>query len=352
VSIEQRKLDHVRYALELPPSKENGFSDLSFVHRALPDCDVADVSLATSIGGLTLSSPILINAMTGGAERTERINRDLAEVARRTGIAMAVGSQRAALKDERLVRTYAVVREVNPDGIVIANLGAGASVPDAQRAIDMIGANLLQLHLNPAQELTMPEGDREFRGLTERIAEVAAGVSVPVIVKEVGNGMAAETFDKLATTGVQVVDVAGRGGTNFVSIENQRRTNFHYVQLEDWGQTTVVSLLEAQDKRDRFDLIGSGGVMSAMDAAKCLALGARAVGVAGALLRPMMEHGVEHAVELVQHWLEELRVILTLQECHTVAELAERPVIVRGETAAWCDLRGIALEPLARRGMK
>ncbi|MGZ4031299.1 MAG: type 2 isopentenyl-diphosphate Delta-isomerase, partial [Tumebacillaceae bacterium] len=174
MSIEQRKLDHVRYALELPTTMENGFSDLRFVHRALPDCDVADVSLATSIGGLTLSSPILINAMTGGAERTEQINRDLAEVAKRTGIAMAVGSQRAALKDERLMRTYAVVREVNPDGILIANLGAGASVADAQRAIDMIGANLLQLHLNAAQELTMPEGDRAFRGLTEAIAEVAA----------------------------------------------------------------------------------------------------------------------------------------------------------------------------------
>lgn len=331
---------------------ENGFSDLRFVHRALPDCDVADVSLATSIGGLTLSSPILMNAMTGGAERTEQINRDLAEVARRTGIAMAVGSQRAALKDERLVRTYAVVREVNPNGVVIANLGAGATLADAQRAIDMIGANLLQLHLNPAQELTMPEGDREFRGLTEKIAEVAAGVSVPVIVKEVGNGMAAETFEKIKRTGARIVDVAGRGGTNFVSIENQRRTNFQYVQLESWGQTTVESMLEAQPYLESFDLIGSGGVMSAMDVAKCLSLGARAVGVAGAILRPMMEHGVEHAVELVQHWLEELRVILTLQECRTVDELAQRPLIVRGETAEWCRLRGIDLESLARRGMK
>ncbi|MGZ4122079.1 MAG: type 2 isopentenyl-diphosphate Delta-isomerase, partial [Tumebacillaceae bacterium] len=266
MSIEQRKLDHVRYALELPTTMENGFSDLRFVHRALPDCDVADVSLATSIGGLTLSSPILINAMTGGAERTEQINRDLAEVAKRTGIAMAVGSQRAALKDERLMRTYAVVREVNPDGILIANLGAGASVADAQRAIDMIGANLLQLHLNAAQELTMPEGDRAFRGLTDAIAEVAAKVSVPVIVKEVGNGMGAETFAKLATTGVRVIDVAGSGGTNFVSIENQRRTTFHYEQLEGWGQTTAISLLEAQAYREKFDLIGSGGVMSAMDA--------------------------------------------------------------------------------------
>lgn len=350
MSIEQRKLDHVRYALELQPTLQNGFGDLSFVHRALPDCDVADVSLATSIGGLTLSSPILINAMTGGAEATEHINRNLALVAKRTGIAMAVGSQRAALKDERLVRTYAVVREVNPDGIVIANLGAGASVADAQRAIDMIGANLLQLHLNAAQELTMPEGDRAFRGIIEAIAEVAAGVSVPVIVKEVGNGMAAETLEKLAATGVRAVDVAGRGGTNFVSIENQRRPGMQFVQLEGWGQTTVVSLLEAQAYRGRFDLIGSGGVQNAMDAAKCLALGAAAVGVAGAILRQMQEHGVETACELVEHWHEELRAICTLQECQQVTELAERPLIVRGETAEWCRLRGIPLEPLARRG--
>jgi isopentenyl-diphosphate delta-isomerase len=351
VSIEQRKLDHVRYALELPVTQRTGFSDLSFVHRALPECNLADVSLATKVGGLDFSSPIFINAMTGGAEETERINRDLAILARETGIAMAVGSQRAALKEARLERTYRVVREVNPDGIVIGNLGAGATPEDAQRAVDMIGANLLHLHLNVAQELTMPEGDREFRGIVERIQAVVEQVSVPVIVKEVGNGMSAETFVKLAAIGVPVVDVAGMGGTNFVTIENQRRPGQRFAQLEGWGQTTAVSLLEAQAFRGQFDLIGSGGVQTAMDAAKCLALGAKAVGVAGAILRPLMEHGVSFAVDLVRHWQEELRVILTLQECRTVAELAERPLIVRGETAEWCRLRGIDIESLARRGI-
>jgi isopentenyl-diphosphate Delta-isomerase len=352
MSIEKRKLDHVRYALELPVSLNNGFSDLSFVHRALPGTDLTDVSLATSIGGLKLSSPILINAMTGGADKTEEINRKLADVAKRTGLAMAVGSQRAALKDERLVRTYRVVREVNPDGIVIANLGAGANVADAQRAVDMIGANLLQLHVNVAQELTMPEGDREFRDIADKIREVIDGVSVPVIVKEVGNGMSMETFEILAELGVPVVDVAGMGGTNFVSIENQRRSGLHFQGLEGWGQTTAISMLEAQDYVGRFDLIGSGGVQQAMDAAKCLALGAKAVGVAGAILRPMMEHGTEMAVALVEHWQDELRAILTLQACHSVEELAQRPLIVRGETAEWCRLRGINIESIARRGMK
>ena len=160
MSIEQRKLDHVRYALELNPSLDNGFSDLRFVHRALPDFDLGDVTLATTLGGLSFSSPLLINAMTGGAGRTEEINRGLAEVAKRTGLAMAVGSQRAALKDSALARTYSVVRDVNPAGILIANLGAGASLSDAQRAVEMIGADLMHLHLNAAQELTMPEGDR------------------------------------------------------------------------------------------------------------------------------------------------------------------------------------------------
>ena len=351
MSIEQRKLDHVRYALELPVTRNTGFSDLSFVHRALPECDLADVSLATEIGGLTLSSPILINAMTGGADQTERINRDLAALAQRTGLAMAVGSQRAALKDERLVRTYAIVREINPDGIVIGNLGAGASVADAQRAIDMIGADLLHLHLNVAQELTMPEGDRSFKGIAQQIREVVEGVSVPVIVKEVGNGMAAETYELLAELGVPVVDVAGSGGTNFVSIENQRRSGLHFQDLEGWGQTTAIALLEAQSYRYRFDLIGSGGVQNALDAAKCLALGARAVGVAGAILRPLMEHGLEAAVELVEHWHAELRAVLTLQGCVFTADLAERPLIVRGETAEWCRLRGIDIESIARRGM-
>ncbi|KEO83666.1 type 2 isopentenyl-diphosphate Delta-isomerase [Tumebacillus flagellatus] len=352
MSIEQRKLDHVRYALELNPSLHNGFSDLRFVHRALPDFDLADVTLATTLGGLSLSSPLLINAMTGGAGETEEINRNLAIAAKRTGLAMAVGSQRAALKDPSLVRTYAVVREVNPDGVVIGNLGAGATLEDAQRAVDMLGANFLQLHLNAAQELTMPEGDRSFRGILESIQEVVEGLSVPVIVKEVGNGMSTETFRKLADAGVRIVDVAGMGGTNFVSIENRRRTGLRFTELErEWGQTTAVSLLEAQPHVFQFDLIGSGGVQTALDAAKCLALGAKAVGVAGAILRPMMEYGVDTAVEIIEHWQEELRVIFTLQACRCVKELRERPLIVRGETAEWARLRGIDLERIARRGL-
>jgi isopentenyl-diphosphate delta-isomerase len=337
--------------MELTPTRNTGFADLSFVHRALPEFDLADVSLATEIGGLTLSSPILINAMTGGAEQTEKINRDLAEVAKETGIAMAVGSQRAALKHEELIRTYTVVREINPDGVVIANLGAGASVADAQRVVDMIGANFLHLHLNAAQELTMPEGDRSFRGVIEKIQAVRESLSVPVIVKEVGNGMAEETYHQLAKIGVQIVDVAGMGGTNFVSIENQRRKGLRFEHLEGYGQTTAISLLEAGAFRDRFELIGSGGVQNALDVAKCLALGASAVGMAGAVLRPLMEQGVGAAIEMVHHLHEELSAVLTLQSCRTVTELAERPLIVRGETAEWCRLRGIPLEPLARRGL-
>jgi isopentenyl-diphosphate delta-isomerase len=351
VSIEQRKLDHVRYALELPITENTGFSDLSFVHRALPECDLADVSLATSIGGLELSSPILLNAMTGGAGPTEAINRKLAELAKETGIAMAVGSQRAALKDPSLISTYKVARDVNPNGILIGNLGAGASVEDAQRAVEMIGADLLHLHLNVAQELTMPEGDRSFSGLLGKIEAVVRGVSVPVIVKEVGNGMSIETYRMLADIGVKAVDVAGRGGTNFVAIENRRRSGLHFEHLEGWGQTTAVSLLEAQEFVHAFDLIGSGGVQNAHDAAKCLALGAKAVGLAGAVLRPLMERGVEHAVELIEHLKSELKAIMALQGCKRVSELAERPVIVRGQTAEWCRLRGIPLEPIARRGL-
>lgn len=351
MSIEQRKLDHVRYAMEIAPTRNTGFADLAFVHRALPECDLADISLASTIGGLTLSSPILINAMTGGAEQTAKINRGLAEIAKETGIAMAVGSQRAALKHEELVSTYTVVRDVNPDGVVIANLGAGASVADAQRVVDMIGAHFLHLHLNVAQELTMPEGDRSFRGLMDKIAAVRESLSVPVIVKEVGNGMSEETYHQLAAIGVEIVDVAGMGGTNFVSIENRRREGLWFEHLEGYGQTTAVSLLEAQAFRDRFELIGSGGVQNAHDVAKCLALGASAVGMAGAVLRPLMDHGVSAAIGVVEHLHAELAAIMTLQGCTTVTQLTERPLIVRGETAEWCRLRGIALEPLARRGL-
>jgi isopentenyl-diphosphate delta-isomerase len=349
LSRETRKLEHIRLALAQRNGERSGFQDIRFVHPSFPEINLDEISLETQIGGLKFSSPILINAMTGGAEQTKAINRELALVAAETGLAMAVGSQRAAIQDPSLISTYSVVREVNPRGILIANLGANAGVREARLAVEMIGADLLQLHVNAPQELTMPEGDRSFRGLLQRIEEIVQNSPVPVIVKEVGFGMSLETYQKLLEAGVRIIDVGGRGGTNFIRIENERRGGSKYSSLEEWGQTTVISLLEASPFLEHATFIASGGIKHALDIAKSLALGASAVGIAGLFLRILQYKGRQALIEQIGHFHEELRVIMTLLGCKNITNLRNVPLVITGYTAAWCQARGIDIHAYAKR---
>ena len=184
---EKRKLDHLRLATELGEDREEaGWEDIRFVNLSLPEVDRQEVSVGYDWWGKHLRLPLLINAMTGGSEESLGVNAALAEVARETGVAMAVGSQHAALEDSRWTASYGVARRRNPQGVLLANLSARATPEQARQACEMIEADGLQLHLNVAQELAMPEGDRNFAGLLENIAQVVASVPVPVVVKEVG----------------------------------------------------------------------------------------------------------------------------------------------------------------------
>jgi isopentenyl-diphosphate Delta-isomerase len=205
VSRSERKWDHIRYALETGQKRFTAFDDVQFIHQSLPNINVSDVTFHQKIGELSLSSPIFINAMTGGGgEKTYNLNKQLAMVAKEAGLAMAVGSQMSALKDKSESYTYKVVRKENPSGVLIANLGSEAIPDQAKMAIDMIEANALQVHLNVIQELTMPEGDREFSGALKRIEAIVKEVNVPVIVKEVGFGMSKETVESLSSIGLQL----------------------------------------------------------------------------------------------------------------------------------------------------
>jgi len=346
-----RKMDHVRYALATGQSGRNGLADVRFVHNPLPDTSVAHISLSTRIGDLVMSSPILINAMTGGAAETEEINYGLGAAARATGVAMAVGSQMAAVKDASLSPSYAAARRANPDGFIIANLGSEATPEQANRAVDMIRADALQIHLNVVQELVMPEGDRSFEGALRRIEAVVRGVDVPVIAKEVGFGMTSAAAARLLSVGVAAVDCGGKGGTNFARIENARRDR-PIPWFDDWGNTTAESLLEAKEAAPAGRLIGSGGVRSGLDAAKAIALGADAVGVAGAFLRKLQEEGVDALIAAIRELEDELRLIMTAVGARTVAELQSAPIVVGGETAAWCAARGIDIRKYARRAVR
>ncbi|PLT35255.1 type 2 isopentenyl-diphosphate Delta-isomerase [Bacillus sp. V5-8f] len=337
----QRKLDHIKYALETGQHRLSGFEDISFVHQSLPDLSIEDVSLDTEIGGLHVSSPIFINAMTGGGgKETEELNKDLSIAARETGIPMAVGSQMAAIKDPGESRSFEIVRKMNPHGIVIANLGSEASVDEAMRAVDMVQADALQIHLNVIQELTMPEGDRSFKGTLHRIEKIISAIGVPVIVKETGFGMSRETVKKLSSAGVAVVDIGGYGGTNFARIENERREkSFSY--FNDWGIPTAISVAEAVSVSDGISTIASGGIQNALDVAKCISLGAVAAGVAGQFIRILKEKGLTELIKELRDTHDELIVIMTALGANDIKALQEARLIITGQTYHWLTQRGI-----------
>ncbi|TCN23026.1 isopentenyl-diphosphate delta-isomerase [Mesobacillus foraminis] len=349
LSRSKRKWDHIRLALETGQLRTAGLDDVSFVHQSLPGTSLDSINLHTEIGELSLSSPIFINAMTGGGgDRTLDINRKLAIAARETGVGIAVGSQMSALKDASERQTYEIVRKEYPEGIIFANLGSEASVEQAKQAVDMIGADALQLHLNVVQELTMPEGDRDFTGVLARIEEIAGKIDVPLIVKETGFGMGAETVEKLLDAGAMAIDVGGFGGTNFASIENNRRkTRLDF--FEGWGIPTAVSIAEARNITQTQPIIASGGIQNSLDVAKAIALGANAAGLAGQFLRILLESGVDELVKEINQLHEEIAYIMTALGAKTIADLQTAPLVISGPTWHWLNERGIDTSTYSRR---
>lgn len=349
MSRSKRKWDHIQYAIETGQKRLTGFEDIKFVHQSLPGTNLDSVKLQTQIGELSLSSPIFINAMTGGGgERTYRINRELAVAARETGAAIAVGSQMSALKDPSERRTYEVVRRMHPDGIILANLGSESTVEQAEAAIDMIQANGLQIHLNVIQELTMPEGDRNFQGAISRIREIEQKVDVPVFVKEVGFGMSAEAISALTLAGIGYIDIGGFGGTNFAAIENKRRNRL-LPFFENWGIPTAASLIEAKSVGPELSVIASGGIQTSLDIVKALSLGADAAAMAGYLLKTLLEHGTESVIEEIQNLKKEISIVMAALGVHEVGKLRTVPLVISGDTYHWLEQRGIDTKVFARR---
>ncbi|MGB3439872.1 MAG: type 2 isopentenyl-diphosphate Delta-isomerase [Actinophytocola sp.] len=338
--IANRKDDHVRLAMEHHRTGgHNEFDDVAFVHHALAGLDRADVSLDTRFAGLHWRVPLYVNAMTGGSPKTGLINRNLAIAARETGVPIASGSMSPYFKDESTAGTFAVLRDENPDGFVIANVNANATVDQATRAIDLLRADALQIHLNSLQEIVMPEGDRSFAAWSRRIEEIADGVGVPVIVKEVGFGLSRETVTALVKLGVSVADVAGRGGTDFARIENSRREYRDFAYLDGWGQSAPASLLDAAEVG--LPLLASGGVRHPLDVVRGLALGARAVGASGTFLKTVLDGGPDALVAQLSAWLDQITALMTVLGARTPAELTGCDVHIRGALREFCAARGI-----------
>lgn len=345
----ERKWDHIKLALDTGQLRRTGFDNVTFIHQSIPETSLDSITLETKIGELVLSSPIFINAMTGGGgERTLEINRNLARVARETGIGLAVGSQMSALKNAEERKTFEVVREEHPTGIIFGNLGSEATVDQAKAAVKMIQADALQIHLNVVQELAMPEGDRDFQGMLLRIGRIIDAVDVPVIVKETGFGMGIETLETLFSLGLLAVDVGGFGGTNFAVIENQRGSN-KLPFFEDWGIPTSVSIAEARHLSNSYPIIASGGIQTSLDIAKSIALGANATALAGHFLKVLIEQGPSKLVEVIYRLKQDLIMIMTALGTKSIEELQKAPLIISGSTWHWLDQRGIDTKKYSQR---
>lgn len=346
-----RKNEHVSLSENFYKEGDSAFKDVHFMHHSFPQMDVTEVDLSTHLGPLSFSLPFFINAMTGGSDWTGKLNQKLAIVAHETGLAIATGSISAGLKNPEVGESYKIVRKENPNGLVFANLGAGHGAENAKKAIDLIEADALQIHVNAPQELVMPEGDREFSNWLENIQEIVETIDVPLIVKEVGFGMSRETIQLLQEIGVKYIDISGKGGTNFAQIENFRRPELKLDGLESWGQTTPVSLLEAMEVQDNSQIISSGGIRTGQDIVKSLALGASLVGISSQFMHMILKD-VDLAIEQVEQWKMEIERSMTLLSAKTVADLQNTDVIITGKTAEWATLRNIDLKQYAQRSSK
>ncbi|KXG75311.1 Isopentenyl-diphosphate delta-isomerase [Fervidicola ferrireducens] len=339
----RRKREHIRYSLMLERRlKRDIFSDITLLHNCLSEVNLDEIDISTQLQGLKLKKPIIINAITGGFPLAFTINRQMAKIARELDLAMAVGSQRIALRDKSAQKSFKVVREENPEGIIFANIGADASTEEVLEVVDMIKADAVQIHLNIPQEIVMAEGRKKFEGTIEKISKIASEVKVPVIVKEVGFGIAKEEAKILADCGIKIIDIGGAGGTDFIAIENMRNKKNAVPVLEGWGIPTPISLIEVlSEVGDRVDVIASGGLKTGLDVAKSLALGAKAAGFAGFVLYKLMKGGPSALRKYLERVERELIYSMAMVGARNISDLRKRPLIIEGRTYNWLKFRGI-----------
>lgn len=333
-NVEQRKADHIRINLDQDVSFKGlttGLENYFFLHEALPELDLAEIDTQVNLFGKQWRTPLLISSMTGGTTEARQINRILAEGAQELGMAMGLGSQRAAIKDPSLADTYKV-RDIAPDILLLANVGAvqlnyGYGLAECQQVVDMIEADALILHLNALQEAVQPEGDGNFAGLLNKIEQICRAIEVPVIAKEVGWGIAESTARSLANVGISAIDVAGAGGTSWSQVEMYRAPTARHARVAgafiDWGLPTAVSVQLCHRGAPDLPIFASGGIKSGIDVAKCIALGATLGGLAGDFLKAADKDGVEGVVELGRALLDELRVTMFCAGAKDISALSQ-----------------------------
>jgi isopentenyl-diphosphate delta-isomerase len=342
LTIDQRKADHIRINLEEDvrfPHLTTGLEKYRFVHQALPELNLGEIDTSVVLFGRQLAAPILISSMTGGTAEAERINRNLAVAAQTQRVAMGLGSQRAGLEKADTAATFRV-RDLAPNILLFANLGAvqlnyGYGVDECRRAVEMIEADALFLHLNPLQEAVQAGGDLNWRGLLSKIEAVCRLLPVPVIAKEVGWGISKQAARHLINAGVAAIDVAGAGGTSWSQVEMHRAPTEQLRQLAaafaDWGIPTVTSLLAVKQVCNELGypelpIFASGGIRSGQDVAKCVALGATLAGLASPLLKQAAksEAAIQEALTTL---IAELRITMFCSAAGTLTDLRQPGVL-------------------------
>ncbi|HEX6556492.1 MAG TPA: type 2 isopentenyl-diphosphate Delta-isomerase [Ktedonobacteraceae bacterium] len=365
--VKKRKIEHVSIALgqDVSVAQRANWNDIQFVHQALPEVDLEKIDTSVTFLGHTLRYPIFMSSLTGGHPDVTSINRNLARAAEEYGLALGVGSQRAAIVNPEVAPSYAVTRQYAPNAFLIANIGApqlivqerhsAFGLEQAQQAIDMIGANALAVHMNGLQEAAQPEGDRRSVGEAAALKALASALPVPVIAKETGAGVCREQALLLRNCGVAAIDVGGAGGSSMSAMEAARsetqgdgRAMNIGLLFRDWGIATPICVVEAGIAH--LPVIATGGVRNGLDIARALALGATLVGMGFPFLKAASE-SYEKVCELLETVVAELKVAMQLSGASSIAGIQHTDIVVTGETRAWLTMRGFEeqLKGMAQR---
>ncbi len=348
--ISDRKLEHLlickNYDVEFK-NKTTGFEDIELIHNALPEINKEEIDISTEVFDKKLESPLFITAITGGHPEAKKINQTLAKAAEEKRIALSVGSQRAAIVNPNLKDTYSIVREEAPDCLLLGNIGA-PQIEYAEKAVEILDADILAIHLNPLQESIQLEGDVNATGAIDYISRIVDCVDIPVMAKETGCGISAEVAIQLEDAGISFIDVEGAGGTSWAAVETYRADDRYLGEtFWDWGIPTAISTVECVNNVN-IPVISSGGIRSGLEAAKAIALGADSVGMALPFLKKSyLSHN--HIIEFINKFNESLKIAMFLVGASNLEELKKSKLVIRGETKEWLEARGINTTHYSRR---
>jgi len=340
IQISKRKEEHIDLCLneDVAYHKSNGFEQYDFLHDPLTEVLIEEIDFQTKFLNKIISYPFLISSMTGGTGKAKGLNANLAIAASELNIPIGVGSQRPLLESAEHIDTFKVIRDNAPEVPVLSNIGAAQivqldNVKGLLKIIEVISADGIIIHLNPLQELLQKEGEINFKGLLNKINEIKNNIDIPIIIKEVGSGISQTAARKLLEIGVDVIDVAGSGGTSWAAVELLRNPNEENDYFREWGLITSFCIKEIAKLKDDFDfiLIGSGGIDNFVDAGKSLALGADMVASARTILKTVEDSGVDGVIELVEKWFNGIRKIMFLTGSKNIKEFQENKILRKEE---------------------